>query len=446
MTGYLVTTIEKNGLPVTVKTDLASVSDHDEQELHLVNLYPQVQYQSILGFGGAITEAVGLVLKAMPPQLARQVISDYYGPSGIGYSLVRTHLDSCDFASGNYCAIEEKDETLSTFSLRHDEENIIPYIKMAESAFGAPLPVMLSPWSPPAFMKTNGSRNGGGKLLSKYAPLWAKYICKYVQEYQKRGMKVTRLSVQNEPNAVQLWDSCLYTAEEEKAFLQNHLYPALVEHGLSEVQLFIWDHNKERLFERAEICITPDTDNMISGMAFHWYSGDHFDAVRLVNEKFPNKVLAFSEGCIEYSRFEKGQALKHAQMYAHDMIGNLKAGMNLFLDWNIVLNENGGPNYAQNYCEAPIICNTKTGEVLHKTSFYYIAQFSKYIKSGAKRIATTCYSETIEVVAFENPDRSIAVVLLNRTEEDLPVTLRMNEELIALRSPKKSISTAVWNR
>ena len=94
MTGYLVTTIEKNGLPVTVKTDLASVSDVDEQELHLVNLYPQVQYQSILGFGGAITEAVGLVLKAMPPQLARQVISDYYGPSGIGYSLVRTHLDS----------------------------------------------------------------------------------------------------------------------------------------------------------------------------------------------------------------------------------------------------------------------------------------------------------------------------------------------------------------
>ena len=443
MTGYIVTTFEKDGRLAEYTAELASVPDEQGQELHLVNLYPQVRYQTFLGFGGAITEAVGLVLQALPPETARQVLNSYYGPSGIGYSLVRTHLDSCDFSRENYCAIEDEDTDFSTFSLRHDERNIIPYILMAEELAGKKLPLMLSPWSPPAFMKTNGSRNGGGKLRLEYADLWARYICKYIHEYRRRGVQVTRLSIQNEPNAAQTWDSCLYSAQEERDFLIKHLHPTLVENGLGDLEVFVWDHNKERMFERTAQCITTETDRMVAGVAFHWYSGDHFDAVRLVRECFPNKLLMFSEGCIEYSRFDKTQALKNAQMYAHDMIGNLNAGMNLFIDWNIALNEEGGPNHVGNFCEAPVICDTRTGQINYKPSFYYIAHFSRHIKEHARRIATTCYSEKMEVTAFENPDSTIAVILLNRTTEKLPATLRLEGELFYVPCPPCSISTIV---
>lgn len=446
MTGYIVTTLEENGRLAEHTAELAGVPDENNQELYLVNLYPQVRYQTILGFGGAITEAVGLVLGALPPEQARQLLNAYYGPGGIGYSLVRTHLDSCDFTGENYCAIQPGDVDFTTFSLHHDEKNIIPYIHMAEELAGTKLPVMLSPWSPPAFMKTNGSRNGGGKLRPEYADLWARYICKYIHEYRKRGIRVTRISIQNEPNAVQTWDSCLYSAREEREFLRDHLHPALVENGLGDLEVFVWDHNKERMFERAAQCITPETDKMIAGVAFHWYSGDHFDAVRLVRECFPDKLLMFSEGCIEYSRFDKTQALKNAQMYAHDMIGNLNAGMNLFVDWNIALNENGGPNHVENYCEAPVICDTRSGKVEYKPSFYYIAHFSRYIKKGARRIATTCYSGKVEVTAFENPDGSIVVVLLNRTDEELPAILRLKQVLFNACCPAHSISTVQLNQ
>lgn len=180
----------------------------------------------------------------------------------------------------------------------------------------------------------------------------------------------------------------------------------------------------------------------IDGFAFHWYSGDHFDAVRLVREQYPDKRLIFTEGCIEYSFRDKDQ-LKNAQIYAHDMIGNFNAGMNLFFDWNIVLDEKGGPNHVSNLCDAPIMCNPNTKEVEYKLSYYYIAQFSHYVLPGAKRIAATCYTDKLETVSFVNPDGTLAVVLLNRTEQCMPVTLRIKGSLIACEIEASSMTTIV---
>lgn len=441
-TAKIMTTMFEQGTVVTKESTASFAYDSDQRELHLLNLYPEVRYQTMQGFGGAITESVGTILNHLPQEQAQEVINSYFGPDGIGYTVVRTHIDSCDFSMSNYSAVEDPADTaLATFSLSHDEENILPYIKKSEQALGGKIAVMLTPWSPPAYMKTNGTKNGGGKLLPEYANRWAEYICRYIEEYRSRGIDVTMLSVQNEPNATQTWDSCTYTGTEERFFLQNHLYPALQAHGLADIEVFVWDHNKERLFDRALECITPVTDKMVSGLAFHWYSGDHFDALRLCREKFPDKKLAFSEGCIEYSRFDKTQQIKNAQMYGHDMIGNLNAGLNLFFDWNILLDENGGPNHVQNYCEAPIMCDTTTNLLEKKLSFYYIAHFSKYIKPGARRIATTCYTSQLETTAFVNLDGTIAVVLLNQTESDLPAYLKLNGQLLEVMCSKESIST-----
>lgn len=443
MEATLFLTTFDGGRAAAHRKSIAFQPDEGGQELGLVNLYPEMRYQEIFAFGGAITDAVGATLERLPPEHAQEIIDAYFGPKGIGYRAIRTHIDSCDFSTDQYSAVTDMSDTeLRTFSLERDERRIIPWIKAAYRAAGREVPVMLSPWSPPAFMKTNGSRNGGGRLLKEYYPLWARYLCRYIKEYRARGVNVTALSVQNEPNATQTWDSCLYTPEEEREFLADYLYPRLRQDGLGDVEVYIWDHNKERLFDRACAEIDCRTDHMIAGLAFHWYSGDHFDALRLVREKFPDKKLIFSEGCIEYSRFDKNQ-LANAQMYAHDMMGNLCAGMNGFFDWNIALNEAGGPNHVGNYCEAPVICDTVAGTMEFKLSFRYISHFSRFIQPGARRVATTNFSDRLEVAAFQNPDGTLAVIFLNRTHDKFSVALRLDGRILPVELEESSIATVI---
>lgn len=425
----------------TRSISLSPRRDDDTQELYILNIYPSVRYQEVNYFGGAITDSVCATLEKLPPDRQDEVINAYFGQDGIGYGAIRTHIDSCDFSTAQYCAADDMD---SEFSLEHDIGRNIRWIKRACSVAHENLPVIMAPWSPPAYMKTNGSRTGGGRLRPEYYDAWAKYLCRYIKGYMAEGINVTEISVQNEPNAIQTWDSCLYTADEERTFISKYLYPAMCAEGLQNVKINIWDHNKERMFDRAIAVITDDTADMIGGVALHWYSGDHFDAVRLVRERFPDKLITFTEGCIEYSRFDQNQ-LANAQMYAHDMIGNFSAGMNNFIDWNICLDETGGPNYADNFCEAPVICDTRTGNITFKMSFKYIEHFSRYVKPGAKRVATTVYTDEIEQVAFINKDGSIVSVLLNRGSKLLPVFIRTEGNIVPLSLSPASISTVIIN-
>jgi glucosylceramidase len=198
---------------------------------------------------------------------------------------------------------DPEDIEFKSFRLDRDEKYIIPMLKKAQETAGKSLSVMLSPWSPPAFMKNNGERTGGGSLKTEYRSFWAEYICHYIKQYRERGFSIDMLTIQNEPNAKQTWDSCLYSSEEEKEFLRDYLYPSLIKNGLEDTAVHIWDHNKERMFDRASTIIDEETNKMVQGVAFYWYTGDHFDAINLVREKFPDKKLIFTEGCVEYSRF-----------------------------------------------------------------------------------------------------------------------------------------------
>lgn len=307
------------------------------------------------------------------------------------------------------------------------------------------LEIMLSPWSPPSFMKTNKERNHGGSLIKEYYKQWANYLCRYILEYRKRGYKVTRMSLQNEPKAVQTWDSCVYSASQEKEFLKSYLWPALQEHGLSDIEVFIWDHNKERIFERACALIDEETNHMIAGIAFHWYSGDHFEALRMVHEKFPDKKLILSEACIEYSKYSQDDYLKNAQKYAHDMIGNLNNGMHAFYDWNLVLDEKGGPNHVGNLCDAPYLYDVGRKELLRRNTAAYLWHFSHFIKKNAVRIGFSLYTEKLEATAFQNEDGSIVTVILNMTKETIPVSVRIGEQMVSIVIEAETIFTGVIN-
>jgi len=420
------------------------VPDHGKREFKLVNLYPEVSYQTIHGFGGAITESVGDTLNRMPQETAEAIINEYFGADGMQYRFVRTHIDSCDFSLGNYAACEDQeDEQFTCFSLERDEKYIIPWIKKAYKAAGCDFQVMLTPWSPPGFMKTNGEKNNGGSLKREYYQQWADYICRYIIEYKKRGVNVTMISVQNEPNAVQTWDSCIFTAEQEKTFLEKYLYPALVKSGLRDIRVHIWDHNKERLYERVRDIIDQETAQMVAGACFHFYSGDHFESVRMVREKYPKLDLVFSEGCVEYSRFDSDDQMKHADKYTHDIIGNLCAGMNTFIDWNIVLNQYGGPNHVGNYCAAPIICNTFNGTADQKLLYRYLWHFSHFIRPEAVRMAVSSFDTQVEVVAARNSDGRIVVIIYNRSLEDGQVFVRMAAQQLEVGVPVGAVCSVV---
>lgn len=428
------------------KTEISEVEmarDMSEEELYIINIYPEIEYQEFLGFGGAFTESAGYTLSRMSDDVYSAVIDEYFGKNGLNYTFCRTHIDSCDFSLDNYSAvIDAEDYDLKTFSLSRDEKYIIPMIKRANMVSRQPIKILLSPWSPPAFMKTNGQKNYGGKLMPEYREMWARYISKYISEYKKREIDVAAISVQNEPKAIQTWDSCIYSAEEEGEFVSEFLAQRLAADGLSDVKIIIWDHNKERAYERArDTLMVGCCGELVSGIGFHWYSGDHFEALDLIRKLYPEKLLIFSEGCVEYRTCSQADQLGNAQRYAHDIIGNLNAGMNAFIDWNLVLDENGGPNHAGNYCDSPVMCDTSRNTYEKKLSYTYIGHFSRYILPGALRIGYTKYTDKLEVTAFKNTDGTIVIIILNRLQETIPYNLRVYGQICNLKAEPASINT-----
>ena len=420
----------------------ALIPDTKDAELAVVNLYPRKRCQTIEGFGAALTEAAGYVLARMSAEKRQEVLDACYGPKGLGYTLGRVSIDSCDFSLGHYCAAGADDTAFADLSLARDAKYVQPLIRAAEQAAGQAVPLLLSPWSPPAAYKDTGARNGGGHLRPEAYARYAGYLAAYLAAYRAAGFTVRALTVQNEPLAVQTWDSCQYTAAQEKAFLRDALWPALQAKGLGDVEIYIWDHNKERVYERACEIVDDTTAKMVAGVAFHWYSGDHFDALRLTREDFPALKLMHSEGCVELTRWGAGAGseLEQAWQYAHDMAGDFAAGMNSWIDWNLVLDPQGGPNHVGNFCGAPVHCDPAAGTVVYKPTYAAIGQFSRYVRPGAVRIGSSCYTAALEQVAFCNPDGSVAAVLLNRGPAR-QISLRMEGQTARVPLPAQSICT-----
>lgn len=413
-------------------------------ENQVVNLYPEMEYDTLEGFGGAITDSAGYVYSLMNEEQKRELMTTYFAEDRMRYGMVRIHMDSCDFSTEMYEAMsDESDIELDTFSFARTEKYILPMLEDAQRAAGKPLSLMLSPWSPPAFMKTNHQRTQGGSLKPEYRGMWAEYLCRYILEFVQRGYQVQRISIQNEPQAVQTWDSCIYTAQEEKEFLRDYLAPALKRHGLQDIEVFIWDHNKERVYERMKETLDEETEKLVTGAAFHWYSGDHFEGLELAKRRFPDQKLILSESCIEFYKFEGDSAKRSAEILAHEMIGDLNHGMTAFYDWNMLLDETGGPNHVKNYALAPFMFDTTSKTLMPQLIQQYYEHFSHYLVPGSVRIGFSKYTEELDVTAYKRPDGSIAVVILNKSEEPAQVCLRMERMQAEFLLYGKSITTGV---
>jgi glucosylceramidase len=420
-----------------------SFSTKAEEAQPDIVLDPEMSYQTMIGFGGAFTESAAYTLSRMSPEKRAEVIRRYFHPvEGLGYSMGRVHIHSCDFSLGNYTYVEDNDKELSTFDISRDHKWVLPLIKDAMSVRGGAFTMLASPWSPPAWMKSNGEMNNGGSLLPEYADVWARYYTKFIEAYGKEGVPIWAVSVQNEPAAVQVWDSCIYTAEQERDFVKSHLGPVMREAGLGGVNIVIWDHNRDIMVERASVVLSdPEAAQYVWGTGIHWYGGEEFEKVGKVHELFPDKHLLFTEGCQE-GGVKLGEWFT-GERYGRNMIGDLNNWTEGYLDWNLVLDETGGPNHVGNLCDAPIIADTVTDEVHYNSSYYYIGHFSKYIAPGAVRIGLESQAEGVLSTAFRNPDGSLALVLMNEGEESRTVTIGLHDNTAECNLPPHSIVTHV---
>lgn len=407
---------------------------------------PDKQFQTIEGFGGTFTDASAETFYKLPKAIQDEILKAYFSvEEGIGYSLCRTTINSADWSSESYAYDEVPgDTTLIHFSIDHDRQFRIPLIKAAMEKAKREIKIFGSPYSPPAWMKTNNNMLEGGKVRPEYLGAYAKYFVRFIEEYKAEGINIWGLTVQNEPMSVQRFESCIFTGKEECDFVKNHLGPTLHQNNLSKVNLMIWDHNRGIMYQRAKsIYDDPEAAKYVWGMGYHWYVGDHFDNVRLVHDSYPDKKLLFTEGTVASFDKDRIDEWHWGEQYGLSMIMDLNNWAVGWVDLNLIVDELGGPNHVQNYCMAPMIGNTKKGEIFYMNSFYYIGHFSKFILPGARRIISSSNNDRLLSTAFLNPDGKVIVVVLNQSEQDMEFRTWLVGKSTQAKSPAHSILTLI---
>jgi glucosylceramidase len=401
---------------------------------------PDRTFQTIEGFGGAFTDAASDVFAQLPPAAQERFLAACFDPvAGNGYTLCRTTIHSCDYAAAMYTYDEVPgDRKLEHFSIEHDRMNRLPFIKRAMAAAEGKLRLYASPWSPPGWMKTNGEMKHGGKLEPEYRQTWADYYVKYLKAYAEEGVPIWGLTVQNEALATQVWESCIYTADEERDFVRDFLGPTLHAAGLGGVKLMIWDHNRGLICQRAETAYQdPAASRYIWGTAFHWYVGDHHDNVRLLHDAYPDKALLFTEGAVRGT-------WEAAFRLARNVILDLNDWTVGWTVWNLLLDAEGGPRHAGGLMGSSIVnADLATGELVFNPPHYAFGQFTRFIKPGARRIACTSTSDDFLATAFLNPDGKIAVVITNLTDRPQFFQLWVAGRTLRYTSPANGILTMV---
>lgn len=446
------TTAENTDLRLSPTNSLHFVPSQQAVESEIsVFVNPTQSFQNFMGIGGAITDASAEVFAKLSPTKQSELLNAYYNKeTGIGYSLLRTSIHSSDFATSSYTYIEEGDQELKTFSIDHDKQFRIPMIKRAIQSAGGNLLLYASPWSPPAFMKSNSTMTQGGTLLPEFYQAWANYYTKFVKAYEKEGIPIWGITIQNEPMATQKWESCLYTAVAERDFLKNYLGPTMQKEGLGAKKIVIWDHNRDLMYQRANVIYDdPEASKYAWGMGFHWYetwSGVEpmFDNVRKVYEAYPSKNLLFTEGCVERFDAKKYQFWGNAERYGSSMINDFNNGTVGWTDWNILLDENGGPNHKGNFCFAPIHADSKTEELIYTPSYYYIGHFSKFIQPNAKRIGSASSRSNLLSTTFKNVDETLVTVVMNQSNNKLKYNLIVGDKKTVVEIPAHAIQTLVY--
>ncbi len=438
-------------------------------------LHPEQTFQTLTGIGGSFTESSAYLLNQISKENRDKILQAYFGDQGAKYSLTRTHISSCDFSLNNYTYAPVADDmTLENFSIKEDADDLIPMIKEAMKISTEGFEIIASPWTAPPWMKDN-KHWVGGKLLPKYYDTWALFFSKYLKAYQQEGISIWGITVENEPHGNgNNWESMHYSPKEMTDFVREHLGPKLEQNGQGNVKILGYDQNRAGIKEWVDEMYANEANaKYYAGTAIHWYEStyDYFpEDLQYAHQKAPDKYLIETEGCVDSeiphwkddawywskeatdwgwdwaSEKDKHLHPKYVPVYryARDMIGCFNNWVDGWVDWNMVLDRQGGPNWFKNWCVAPVLVDPEKDEVYFTPLYYTMAHFSKYIRPGAKRIGFENENENLMLTAFQNPDKSIAVVVLNMTEnqEGLKIQLGKTKKKISIQG--KAIQTIIF--
>jgi len=440
----------------------------------LIRLLPDEKYQTILGFGGSFTEASAYLLNKMSPAKRALILEAYFGESGAKYSLTRTHINSCDFSLGQYSyAPLENDMESQSFSIKEDKDDIIPMIKDAMQVSKDGFKIISSPWTAPPWMKDNKDWRGG-KLLPEYYDTWALFFAKYIDAYKTEGINIWGITVENEPlGCGNNWESMHYTPREMTNFVKNHLGPKIKADG-RDVKILGYDQNRgEELEKWVDVMYENEASSKyFDGTAIHWYAStyDWFPkSLQHAHKVASDKYIIQTEACIDAevpqwkndSWYWQKEATdwgwdwapendkylhpKYAPVYryANDIIGCLNNWVNGWIDWNMVLDKQGGPNWFKNWCIAPVIVDPASDEVYFTPLYAVMSHFSRYIRPGAVRIGFKISDEKLHLTAVQNPDGTIVVVMLNEEIATKSLTINLRNKTTKIAIQGQALQTVV---
>lgn len=440
----------------------------------VITIIPNEEYQTITGFGGSFTESSAYLLNKLSTENRNMVLEAYFGEKGANYSLTRTHISSCDFSLNNYTYAPVADDLeLKHFSIQEDKDDLIPMIKDAMKISKDGFNIIASPWTAPPWMKDN-KQYVGGKLLPKYNDSYALFFSKYIDAYKAEGINIWGVTVVNEPHGNgNNWESMHFSPQEMTNFVQNHLGPKLEANGKSDIKILGYDQNRDGLKEWVDVMYKDEASSKYySGTAIHWYESTFKvfpEALQYAHDKAPKKYLIQTEACVdsEVPRWkddawywkkeatdwgwdwapeeQKSWHPKYAPVnrYARDIIGCLNNWVDGWVDWNMVLDTQGGPNWFKNWCVAPVIVKPETDEVYFTPIYYTLSHFSKFIRPNAKRIGFTNTDKELMVTSARNPDGTIAVVVFNQGEETKDFSLQLDTRKVNIKINSQAIQTIV---
>jgi glucosylceramidase len=440
----------------------------------VISINPNEKFQTITGFGGSFTEASAYLLNKLSKENREKVLKAYFSETGANYSLTRTTIASCDFSLKNYTyAKVDNDLALEHFTIEDDKADIIPMILDAKAISKEGFNIIASPWSCPPWMKDNKSYVGG-KLLPEYNDTFALYFSKYLQAYQKEGIDIWGVTVINEPHGNgNNWESTLFSPKEMTDFVQNHLGPKLENDGWKDIKILGYDQNRAGLKEWVdEMYRDEKASKYFAGTAIHWYESTYEvfpEALQYAHNKAPNKYLIQTEACVDSEiphwqddtwywkkeatdwgwdwASEKDKYLhpKYAPVnrYAEDIIGCLNNQVDGWVDWNMVLDRQGGPNWFKNWCVAPVIVNPENDKVYYTPLYYVMSHFSKFMRPGAVKIGCEVNNKQLKVTAVQNIDKSIAIALFNPTNEMYTIEIKLDNTVQIISIAAKALQTVV---
>lgn len=491
-----------------------------------IKIHPSIIKQEIDGIGSSFTEASAFVLAHLDKEKRAEVMSKIFGEDGANFSLTRTHIGSCDFCvEGKYSYLDKKGDTkLKSFSIDPDKKGFDPkkysgiqdpsydLLPMIQEALEIKnkqkdneLRIVASAWTAPSWMKDieewyikgtpeNNHQGTGGTLKPKYEETYADYLIKYLNAYKSEGVKIWGITPVNEPHGNNgQWESMHFTAESQNQFIKKYLGPKLLKSGFKDLNLLIYDQNRDGLEHWADVILGDDeTSKFVYGSAVHWYESTnkvYEDEFERVNAKFPDHAIIHTEGCIDdlgkdapggiidplrfkekewfdndsfwwnenatdwaYSAtwqaviMEDHPIYTPVHRYARNIIISIDHWLTGWIDWNVVLDKKGGPNHVGNFCGAPIMIDTESKQVYYTPIYYILAQFSRTIRPGDKAVQTEktldgLDNDALHACATINDSNLLTVQLLNTTKEPIEFSLQFDDQYALIKMVPNSVQT-----